>query len=120
MLTGLSRRAVREVEAAYRSEHDERRNLAALALAAEEQGEAARLWWSRVQEVMNRPRWADQDTIAALEGSRPDVAVWLAADNDPRLSRLPRGKREDQRAAVDACHTTDLPAWASARSRSRR
>ncbi|WP_197432517.1 UvrD-helicase domain-containing protein [Pseudarthrobacter sp. GA104] len=65
---------------------------------------------------MNRARWADQDTIASLEGSRPDVAVWLAADSDPRLSGLPRDKREDQRAAVEACCTTDLPAWAAQRN----
>ncbi|MFJ6157423.1 UvrD-helicase domain-containing protein [Pseudarthrobacter sp. NPDC092184] len=116
VLNGLSRRAVREVAAAYHSELDERRHLAALLSKAEEQGETARLWWSRVQEVMNRPRWADQDTIAALEGSRPDVAAWLAADSDPRLSGLPKGKREDQRAAVDACRTTDLSRWAAQRN----
>ncbi|AOY70785.1 uvrDREP helicase family protein [Arthrobacter sp. ZXY-2] len=102
---------MREVAAAYHSELDERRHLAVLLSNAEEQGEAARLWWSRVREVMDRPRWADQDTIAALEGSRPDVAVWLAADGDPRLAGLPEDKREDQREAVDACRTTDLPAW---------
>lgn len=78
VLNGLSRRAVREVAAAYHSELDERRHLAALLSKAEEQGEAASLWWSRVRDVMDRLRWADQDTIAALEGSRPDVAVWLA------------------------------------------
>ncbi|WP_172465714.1 hypothetical protein, partial [Arthrobacter sp. Hiyo1] len=67
VLTGLSRRAVREIGSAYCSELDERRHLAALLSKAEEQGEGARLWWSQVQGVMNRPRWADQDTIAALE-----------------------------------------------------
>jgi DNA helicase-4 len=116
VLTGLPRRAVREVAAAYRTELEERRHLIALLSRAEEQGEAARLWWFQVQDVMNRLRWADQDTIAALEGSRPDVAVWLAADSDPRLSGLPKGKREDQRASVDACRTTDLPAWAAQRN----
>ncbi|BAS11785.1 helicase IV [Arthrobacter sp. Hiyo8] len=116
VLTGLSRRAVREIGSAYCSELDERRHLAALLSKAEEQGEGARLWWSQVQGVMNRPRWADQDTIAALEDSRPDVAVWLAADSDPRLSGFPKGKREDQRAAVDACRTADLPGWALQRN----
>lgn len=116
VLNGLSRRAVREVAAAYLSELDERRHLAALLSKAEEQGEAASLWWSRVRDVMDRLRWADQDTIAALEGSRPDVAVWLATDSDPRLSGLPMGKREDQRAAVDACRTTDLSRWAAQRN----
>ncbi len=116
VLNGLSRRAVREVAAAYHSELDERRHLAALLSKAEEQGEAASLWWSRVRDVMDRQRWADQDTIAALEGSRPDVAVWLAADSDPRLSGLPKGKREDQRAAVDDCRTTDLSRWAAQRN----
>jgi DNA helicase-4 len=116
VLNGLSRRAVREVAAAYHSELDERRHLAALLSKAEEQGEAASLWWSRVRDVMDRLRWADQDTIAALADSRPDVAVWLAADNDPRLSGLPKGKREDQRAAVDACRTTDLSRWAAQRN----
>ena len=116
VLNGLSRRAVREVAAAYHSELDERRHLAALLSKAEEQGEAASLWWSRVRDVMDRLRWADQDTIAALADSRPDVAVWLAADSDPRLSGLPRGKREDQRAAVDACCTTDLSRWAAQRN----
>lgn len=116
VLNGLSRRAVREVAAAYHSELDERRHLAALLSKAEEQGEAASLWWSRVRDVMDRLRWADQDTIAALADSRPDVAVWLAADSDPRLSGLPKGKREDQRAAVDACCTTDLSRWAAQRN----
>lgn len=116
VLNGLSRRAVREVAAAYHSELDERRHLAALLAKAEEQGDAASLWWSRVRDVMDRLRWADQDTIAALQGSRPDVAVWLAVDSDPRLSGLPKGKREDQRAAVDACRTTDLSKWAAQRN----
>lgn len=43
VLNGLSRRALREVAAAYHSELDERRHLAALLSNAEEQGEAARL-----------------------------------------------------------------------------
>ncbi|WP_284982464.1 UvrD-helicase domain-containing protein [Arthrobacter sp. efr-133-TYG-118] len=116
VLTGLSHRAVREIAVAYRSEVDERRQLAALLSKAEEEGEAARLWWARVREVMDRPRWADQDSIAALEGSRPDVAVWLVADSDPRLRGFPEAKREDQRAAVDACRTTDLPRWAAQRN----
>jgi DNA helicase-4 len=116
VLDGLSRRAVREVEAAYRLQVDERRHLAALILAAEKQGEEARLWWSRVQEVMDRPRWADQDTIASLGRVRPDVALWMAAASDPRLSGFPVGNREDQRAAVEASRTIDLPGWAAQRN----
>ncbi|MFC7848210.1 UvrD-helicase domain-containing protein [Arthrobacter sp. NPDC057388] len=116
VLNGLSRRALREVAAAYHSELDERRHLAAMLSKAEEQGEAARLWWSQVREVMERPRWADHDTIGALEHSRPDVAVWLAADTDPRLRGFPAGQREEQRAAVDACRTTYLPGWAVQRN----
>lgn len=116
VLTGLSRRLAREVEAAFRSEIDERQHLAALLTAAERQGEAARLWWSQVQEVMERPRWVDQDTIAALERIRPDVAAWIAADTDPRFSASPLGKRADQRGAVDACRATDLPEWAVRRN----
>ncbi|GAP61282.1 helicase IV [Arthrobacter sp. Hiyo1] len=42
--------------------------------------------------------------------------MWLAADSDPRLSGFPKGKREDQRAAVDACRTADLPGWALQRN----
>jgi len=115
-LTGLSRRAVREIASAYRSELEERRQLVAMLSTAEEQGEAARLWWSQVQQVMNRPQWADRDTIAALEGSRPDVTVWLTADGDPRLLAFPWSNREDQRAAVDACRSSDLAAWALTRN----
>ncbi|MFF2318219.1 UvrD-helicase domain-containing protein [Arthrobacter sp. NPDC058097] len=65
---------------------------------------------------MERPRWVDQETIAALERIRPDVAAWLAAGTDPRFSAFPLGNRADQRGAVDACGTTDLPEWAARRN----
>ena len=116
ILTGLSRRAVREVAAAFRSEVSQRRHLTSLLSQAQEQGEAARAWWSRVQALMDRPRWADQDTITALERKRPDTSLWTSADNDPRLAGLPWGQRDDQRAAVDACRTTDLAKWAVKRN----
>ncbi|MGM9470689.1 UvrD-helicase domain-containing protein [Pseudarthrobacter sp. YS3] len=65
---------------------------------------------------MDRPRWADQDTIASLGRVRPDVALWMAAASDPRLSGFPVGNREDQRAAVEASRTIDLPGWAAQRN----
>lgn len=116
VLDGLSRRVLREVAVAYHSELDERRHLAALLSRAEEQGQTASLWWSRVRDVMDRPRWVDEDTIETLELSHPDVDAWLAADSDNRLSGLPRSEREDQRAVVDACRTTDLARWAAQRN----
>jgi DNA helicase-4 len=117
-ILGLSRRAVREVAAAYRSELDERRHLAAPLSRAEEQGDAARERWSEVQRTMGRPRWADRETIAALQSSRPDVTEWVAADADPHLAAFFTGRRGDERAAVEACRATDLPRWAAQRNES--
>ena len=116
VLTGPSRRTLSEVVAAYRSEVDERRLLAALLSEAQKQGEAALRWCSEVQTVSDRPRWADQDTVAALQSTRPDTSAWTAADNDPRLAGFPWDSRENQRAAVTACRNADLVSWAIQRN----
>lgn len=116
VLAGLSRRAVRQVVAAYGRELEEHRRLAALLSTAEQQGQAAQRWWSDVQAVMGRPRWADRETIAGLEQARPDVAAWRAVDIDPRLTGIFSARHGNERAAVDACRHVDLTGWAARRN----
>ncbi|MBT8163197.1 MULTISPECIES: UvrD-helicase domain-containing protein [Arthrobacter] len=116
VLSGISRRAARKAQPEFRSHVDERRELTTLLAAAHGQGEAALSWWSRVQEVMQLPRWVDQDAIDALERIRPDIAAWLAIDAEPRFRGFSMDGRERQRAAVDACRTADLPGLAARRN----
>jgi DNA helicase-4 len=67
-------------------EAEERRRLAALANAADLDGAAALAWWQEVQVLMDRLRWADQESVEALERRRPSVDNWQAAVADAQLA----------------------------------
>lgn len=96
----------------------DQRRLTDLTERAAAQSDEARRWWSEASAAMTRRRWIDRETVASIDRGRPDVSAIVAAYSDPRLADFIAGHPGDERAAVDACRTTDLTACSARQSES--
>jgi DNA helicase-4 len=117
-LTGAARRVARQATSVLSDQVADQRRLTDLTERAVAQGDEARRWWSEAHRTMTRRRWIDRETVASIDRDRPDVSASVAAYSDPRLAEFIAGRPEDERAAIDACRTVDLNAWAARQNES--
>lgn len=117
-LTGAARRVACQATAVLAEQAADHRHLKDLTERAVAQGDEARRWWSEASRAMTRRRWIDRETIASIDRGRPDVSASVAAYSDPRLADFIAGRPENERAAIDACRTVDLTAWAARQNES--
>ncbi|MGR6092244.1 UvrD-helicase domain-containing protein [Brevibacterium sp. CSND-B09] len=108
VLTGLTRNAVREVRIAFDFQLQERQNALKLLSIASAHGADAAKWWTQVRVLLEGQRWADQDSVSALEKIRPDVSAWTEAEKNPVLVDELFKKPKAEWSAVTACRTMRL------------